>query len=117
MSLARGFMYAGVPSIVMTNWEIEDKSGAEIMISFYQYLLKGYRKDDALRQARLDFLENTDMLKAHPYFWGAYMCIGNPDEIFRTHRKFYPGLTFVFLAIIMISIVWRGHRKVKQQRA
>jgi CHAT domain-containing protein/Tfp pilus assembly protein PilF len=117
MSLARGFMYAGVPSIVMTNWEIEDKSGAEIMISFYQYLLKGYRKDDALRQARLDFLENTDMLRAHPYFWGAYMCIGNPDEIFRTHRKFYPRLTFVFLTMIMVAIVWRGHRRGKQQSA
>jgi CHAT domain-containing protein/Tfp pilus assembly protein PilF len=110
MSLARGFLYAGVPSIVMTNWEIEDKSGAEIMITFYKYLLKGYRKDEALRQARLDFLENTDMLKAHPYFWGAYVCIGNPDEIFRIHRKFYPQITFTILLLIMVIVLWRGHK-------
>jgi CHAT domain-containing protein len=109
MSLARGFLYAGVPSIVMTNWEIEDRSGAIIMISFYKYLLKGYRKDEALRRSRLDFLEDTDMLKAHPYFWGAYVCIGNPNEIFRMHRKYYPYITFVSLTLIMALILWRGH--------
>jgi CHAT domain-containing protein/Tfp pilus assembly protein PilF len=116
MSLARGFMYSGVPAIVMTNWEIEDKSGAEIMISFYKYLLKGYRKDEALRQARIDFLENTDLLKAHPYFWGAYMCIGNPDEIFRTHRKLYPLATFGFLTIIMIAVIWRSPRRTRDKK-
>jgi CHAT domain-containing protein/tetratricopeptide (TPR) repeat protein len=107
MSLARGFLYAGVPAIVMTNWEIEDKSGASIMIAFYKYLLKGYRKDEALRHARLDFLENTDMLKAHPYFWGAYVCIGNPDALFRIHRKFYPMATFSVLLLVMLAVIWR----------
>ncbi len=108
MSLARGFLYAGVPSIVMTNWEVEDKSGAEIMIGFYKYILKGYRKDEALRMARLDFLDNTDMLRSHPYFWGAYVCIGNPDVIFKTYRQFYPLITFSLLILIMIIILWRG---------
>jgi CHAT domain-containing protein/Tfp pilus assembly protein PilF len=111
MSLARGFLYAGVPSIVMTNWEIEDKSGAVIMIDFYKYLLKGYRKDAALRQARLDFIENTDMLKAHPYFWGAYVCIGNTDELFKIHRKFYPVATFIVLLLVMLIILWHGNAK------
>ncbi|MFO7924873.1 MAG: CHAT domain-containing tetratricopeptide repeat protein [Bacteroidales bacterium] len=106
MSLARGFMYAGVPSIVMTNWEIEDKSGAGIMINFYQYLLRGYRKDEALRLARLDFLDETDMLRSHPYFWGAYVCIGNPEEIFNSARQFYPVATFVFMLLAMILILW-----------
>ena len=108
MSLARGFLYAGVPSIVMTNWEIEDKSGAEIMIGFYGYLLKGYRKDEALRQARLDFLDDADFLRSHPYFWGAYVCIGNPDEIYRTYRNLFPLAIFTVLLFIMIFVVWRG---------
>jgi CHAT domain-containing protein/Tfp pilus assembly protein PilF len=111
MSLARGFLYAGVPSIVMTNWEIEDKSGAEIMISFYSYLLKGYRKDEALRMARLDFLDNTDMLRSHPYFWGAYVCIGNPSELFSNYRHFYPLVTFGLLLIAMVIILWWSHSR------
>lgn len=112
MSLARGFLYAGVPSILMTNWEVEDKSGAEIMISFYKYLLKGYRKDEALRLARIDFLDNADMLRAHPYFWGAYVCIGNTDELFSSHRHYYPMFTFISLLLVMLIIIWRvGFRK------
>jgi CHAT domain-containing protein/Tfp pilus assembly protein PilF len=111
MSLARGFLYSGVPSIVMTNWEVEDKSGAEIMISFYRYLKQGYRKDEALRMARLDFLENTDMLKAHPYFWGAYVCIGNPSELFSSYRHFYPLVTFGLLLIALVIILWWSHSR------
>ncbi|MBD3319555.1 MAG: CHAT domain-containing protein, partial [Chitinivibrionales bacterium] len=41
MSLARGFTYAGCPSIVMTLWEVSDKSGADLMTGFYRYLKKG----------------------------------------------------------------------------
>jgi CHAT domain-containing protein len=40
MSLARGFLYAGCPSIVMSMWEVEDNAGTEIMSSFYQILKK-----------------------------------------------------------------------------
>ncbi|HRS54788.1 MAG TPA: CHAT domain-containing protein, partial [Bacteroidales bacterium] len=38
MSLARSFMYAGCPNIVMTLWQIEDKSSSEIMANFYKNL-------------------------------------------------------------------------------
>ena len=116
MSLARGFLYAGVPSIVMTNWEIEDKSGAEIMTGFYSYIIRGYRKDEALRLARLDFLENVDMLRAHPYFWGAYVCIGNPGEVFNTFRNFYPLVTFVFFLAVIILVLWKGHFRIFEGR-
>jgi CHAT domain-containing protein/Tfp pilus assembly protein PilF len=111
MSLARGFFYAGVPSIVMTNWEIEDKSGAEIMSNFYRYLLKGRRKDDALRMARLDFIENTDNLRAHPYFWGAYVCIGNPDEIFSSYRRFFAAGSISLLLLLVVAILWLTQSK------
>ncbi len=116
MSLARGFIYAGVPSIVMTHWEIEDKSGAEIMVSFYKYLLRGYRKDEALRMARLDFLDNSDQLRAHPYFWGAYVCIGDPGRLFRSYRHLYPALTIFVLALAVVFVVWRGYLPGKKRR-
>ena len=40
MSLARGFMYAGVPGIVMTLWAVEDIAGAQIITEFYINLKK-----------------------------------------------------------------------------
>ena len=56
MNLARGFIYAGVPGIVMTLWSVEDQSSAEIVEKFYEYLEDGMAKDEALRQAKLDLI-------------------------------------------------------------
>jgi CHAT domain-containing protein len=38
MSLARSFMYAGVPSLVVSLWQVNDHSTAIIMQYFYNYL-------------------------------------------------------------------------------
>ena len=110
-SLARGFIYAGVPSIVMTLWEIEDQSSANIMTSFYRYMKKGKKKDEALRLAKLDFLESADMLKSHPYFWGGYVVIGDAQEIFFLNRWRMPGLILLATGILGIIWVYRIRRK------
>ncbi len=81
MSLARGFIYAGVPGIVMTLWAVEDKSGVDIMTSFYSYIKEGLPKDQALRLSKLDYLESANNLKSHPYFWSAYVNIGDNSPI------------------------------------
>ena len=36
LSLARGFIYSGSQSVVMSMWEIEDKSGTEIVENVLQ---------------------------------------------------------------------------------
>ena len=40
-SLARGFTYAGCPSILMTLWEVADQSTVSLMDRFYYYLGQG----------------------------------------------------------------------------
>ncbi len=77
MSLARGFIYAGVPSIIMTLWEVDDISGSDIMTGFYSYIEKGYKKDEAIRLAKIDYLTSANQINAHPYFWSAYVGIGD----------------------------------------
>jgi len=81
MSLARGFIYAGCPSIIMTLWEVEDYASSEIMRAFYTYLKKGYSKDVALQKAKLDFLKIANMQTSHPYFWSGYVNIGDPSPL------------------------------------
>ena len=112
MSLARGFLYAGVPSIVMTIWEIEDKSGVDIMKSFYSHLGKGKRTDEALRLARLEFIENSDMLRSHPYFWGGYVCIGNPREAVSTSPAV---LAFSAVAVILAALIVSWYLKRRRE--
>lgn len=77
MSLARGFAYAGVPSIVMSLWPVQDRSTSQLMIQFYEGLRQGQSKDIALQNARLDYLDQTGELEAHPYFWAGFVMLGD----------------------------------------
>lgn len=105
MSLSRGFIYSGVPSIVMTTWEVHDESGSRLMERFYYYLREGLGKDEALRMAKLDFLEGSNRLKAHPYFWSSYVLIGNADPISLVPHDSNDGLKVLFVLLMLISVV------------
>lgn len=80
-SLARSFMYAGVPSMVVSLWQVNDYSTAQLMASFYDYLAEGMTKDKALRQAKLDYLNQNTGLTAHPAFWSPFIQLGNNSSI------------------------------------
>lgn len=112
MSLARGFLYAGVPNIVMTLWPIEDAATADIMKQFYENLSDGMQKDDALRKAKLDFLENTDMLTAHPHFWASFVNIGPVKPISHTQSS-RSVLWWVAAALLLglVVVIWRFRAK------
>lgn len=77
MSLARSFMYAGVPSVVVSLWQVSDESTSLIMQDFYNELFDGHKKDDALRTAKLRYLEKAEGVEAHPAFWAAFVQIGD----------------------------------------
>ncbi len=104
MSLARAFRYAGVPNIVMSLWPANDASTQHIMTAFFQYLKEGQPKDEALRQAQLDFLNdprNTEM--THPYYWAGFVLVGDGEPLGR-RKPWWPyaliaagGLTLVLL--------------------
>ncbi|MDP4289486.1 MAG: CHAT domain-containing protein [Bacteroidota bacterium] len=105
ISIARGFFYAGVPSVVMTLWSVEDYSSAELMELFYKHLSEGCAKDEALRLAKLDYLKQSDQLTAFPYYWAGYVNIGDnsPLEISRNKKMNYI-LSFAALILVLSSI-------------
>ncbi|MFD2916601.1 CHAT domain-containing protein [Psychroserpens luteus] len=87
ISLSRAFNYAGVPSTVMSLWKVDDEATAKVMTFFYEHLKKGEPKDEALKNAKLDYLKNTDddLLK-HPYYWSGFVITGNTDALVETHN-------------------------------
>ena len=114
MSMARGFIYAGCPSIVMTLWQVEDKSGVKIMEDFYHYLSKGKRKDVALRMAKLNHLNNSDPLTAHPHFWLGYVNIGNPEPLYTSKDVYF--VIFLFIALLLVLADWHFRKKRIKRR-
>jgi CHAT domain-containing protein len=81
MSLARSFMYAGTPSLVVSLWEVNDLSTAAIMQLFYQNLAAGMTKDEALRQVKLAFIQKVDGDIAHPIFWSPFIVLGDNQPV------------------------------------
>ena len=86
LSLARGFMYSGSRSVVMSLWKIEDRSGTDIIKMFYDNLRKGMTKSRALRNARNTYLRNASQLRSHPYFWSTLVVFGDNEPVFRSWK-------------------------------
>ncbi len=116
MSLARGFFYAGCPSIIMSLWEVEDQSGTQIMGSFYKNLKKGKTKDESLRQAKLEYLEGANSRRAHPHYWLGYVCIGDNSPLYKSYDFYFFSLLILLLIGISIDQTLRI-KKARKKRA
>ncbi len=76
-SLARAFMYAGVPSMLVSLWAVNDGTTSMLMELFYAQLATGIHKDEALQKAKLQYLQQTKGIAAAPAFWAAFVQIGD----------------------------------------
>jgi CHAT domain-containing protein len=61
----------------MSLWKVPDEQTRELMIDFYDRVLNGQGVADALRDAQLTMKEKY----RDPYFWGAFICQGNPGPL------------------------------------
>jgi CHAT domain-containing protein/Tfp pilus assembly protein PilF len=79
MSLSRAFAYAGCANIITSLWNANDFSTAYLTNRVHFYLDKDYSVDDALRQSKLDYLNDKSInprLK-NPFYWSHLIFIGN----------------------------------------
>jgi CHAT domain-containing protein len=74
VGLSRSLAIAGIPSILVSLWKIDDESTKELMLEFYKNLEQGNNKAQSLRQAML-----TMMKKYGVYHWGAFNLIGEAE--------------------------------------
>lgn len=115
ISLARGFSYAGAASIVTTLWSIDDNASAEIMLLFYEKLRAGATKDEALRSAKLTFLENRQGSNAsHPLYWAAFMPVGDMSPLSDRLVPFWAWLLAGALGVGLAVSIWKSRNWNKQ---
>lgn len=76
MSIARAFAASGSKNIVMSLWQVNDKSTSEIMKLFYGYLSKGEKVGEALRNAKLMYLKKSAGLRSLPFYWSSFISYG-----------------------------------------
>ncbi|WP_088889887.1 CHAT domain-containing protein [Leptolyngbya ohadii] len=75
IGLSRSLMQAGVPSVVVSLWEVPDEPTAQLMTQFYQNLEQTSDKAQALRQAMLTTMQQYP----DPINWAAFTLIGEAE--------------------------------------
>jgi CHAT domain-containing protein/tetratricopeptide (TPR) repeat protein len=113
VSLARAFMYAGTPSVVVSLWQVNDLSTSVLMQRFYHHLAQGKSKAAALQQAKIDYIKRAQHQAAHPAFWAAFIQLGDPRPInvaSKTSVYWYWGAAAV-VTLLLLVLIWRIRRK------
>ena len=71
--LQRGFKLSGVNCIVMSLWKVDDDATKELMICFYENLLKGFSKTESLRKAQKKIRETPGYKEAE--YWAGFILL------------------------------------------
>ncbi|MFT4762194.1 MAG: CHAT domain-containing protein/Tfp pilus assembly protein PilF [Paraglaciecola sp.] len=108
ISLARAFRKAGCPNIVMSLWQADDEATAALMDVFYKNLKAGKGKAEALRQAKLTYLEKGR--KTFPHYWAAFVLTGDDEGVnFTKYNNWWIGFVGIFLLVLgVFGWRWRG---------
>ncbi len=93
LGLGRAFLASGARSLLISLWPVEDRATNELMQIFYQRLLQGESKMQALRAAQCSLLTSDSPAASHPYFWAAFRLVGDggplnlalSDEVLHRH--------------------------------
>ena len=73
--LTRAFFAAGAPRVLASLWSVDDTYATTLMKHFYQHLAEGQDKASALRQAKLDLLEQYGD-QPPPFYWAGFTITG-----------------------------------------
>jgi len=84
VSLMRAFFYAGTKGVVVSLWNVDDHSTAELMKAFYVHMKSGKSPAESLRRAKLDMIQGARSGSSYaayeePYYWGPFILIGPGD--------------------------------------
>lgn len=116
LNLGWAFRQAGAQSVIISLWDVSDYASSQIMPSFYEFLEKGHSKPEALRLAKLRFINDHDQIAASPFYWAAFDFVGNGRT--RVEKAGFTNiLQDILIAFISLSavlsvaiIIWRKRK-------
>ena len=81
LGLRRALRVAGAGSVIMSLWEVPDDAARDWMAALYRHRLAGDSTAGAVHQAAFSMLaaRRAAGRPTHPYFWGAFIGVGDPD--------------------------------------
>ncbi len=77
IGLARAFMHAGAPRVIVSLWKVDDEATRALMVEFYKGWNAGRPAIAALREAQAHVRAQPQW--AHPHYWAAWVLWGLPE--------------------------------------
>ena len=74
--LSRAFFGAGASRVLVSLWNVNDRSTSDFMVDFYRSLNQESARSAALRDARLKMIRSKKY--SHPYYWAPFILVGIP---------------------------------------
>jgi CHAT domain-containing protein len=72
LGLQRGLFCAGAASLLLSLWDVHDRSTSELMQSFY----KGYMQTGDMAVSLQSAMKQLRQQNPHPYFWAPFVLVG-----------------------------------------
>ncbi len=114
MSLGRSLKYAGANSVIMNLWDVSDKHSSTLLGGFFKSFKNHESAAVALRNEKINYLENADAINAAPLFWAAPVLLGRPVPI-KADGDF--EIWIYCLLIIGSVLIWRLFKKGPKRRS
>jgi CHAT domain-containing protein len=81
--LRRALVLAGAQTQITSLWKVADDATRSLIVDYYQRLLKGEGRSEALRNAQRAMLATPD--RSHPYYWAGFIPVGNWAPLSKLH--------------------------------
>jgi len=100
IGMEKAFFEAGAKSVILSDWDVDDKYTSELMSYFYSFLSEGLSKDRALRKAKTKFIKEVN---GNPYYWAAFRLSGSDSPIrinanTGENKSYYLALLLIFIS-------------------
>ena len=111
LGLSHAFRYAGCPSLIMSLWQIPDLVTSDIMVYFYEDLMEGKYKDQALNGAKIRYLNEVKIPElGHPYYWAGFIAKGDMSPVQNQgDQNLWVGV-IILLLVLLGYLGWQIRR-------
>lgn len=118
ISLAHAFNYAGSESILTGLWKIDEQASALLMDFFYKNMLNGMPKDEALRHAKLSYLQQAEGRMLAPQYWAGLVIMGDTEPLVLVKQTSYLPSTIGGVIALLIGLsIYVYKKKAKKFQA
>lgn len=80
--VSRAVHAAGVPAVLGSVWEVDDKSTTNLLVSFHRHYVEGHDAAAALRNAQLHFISHPEAGYSSVFAWAPFELIGYASSPF-----------------------------------